>query len=273
MNQEVIEEQKQEVETDQKLDENPVEQQESTSEVVVTIGDEEPKEDEQRAAPWVRELRKKNREDQKRIRELEEQLRRVNPESQKPILGKKPTLSDFDYDEEKLSSALDKWYETKRQIELEAEKEKTAIAEQEITWKQKLSAYAEKKEELNFNDFDDAEETITTMLNQTQQGIIIQGADNPALVVYALGKNPTKAKELGSINDPVKFAFAISKLEGQLKVTQKKTVPAPEKVITGGTASKSSSVDSNLDKLREEARKTGDMSKVLAYKKQMRKTA
>jgi len=108
------------------------------------------------------------------------------------------------------------------------------------------------------------------MLNVTQQGVVIQGAENPALVIYALGKNPKKAKELASIADPVKFAFAIAKLETQLKVTGKRTPPPPEKTVGGGTAPIRGAVDSNLERLREDAARTGDYSKVYAYKKQKR---
>jgi hypothetical protein len=47
---------------------------EEPEEVIVTIGDEQPaEEEEQPSKNWVNELRKKNREDQKRIRELESQ--------------------------------------------------------------------------------------------------------------------------------------------------------------------------------------------------------
>ena len=105
--------------------------------------------------------------------------------------------------------------------------------------------------------------------NVTQQGIIVQGADNPALVVYALGKNPKKAKELASITDPVKFAIAVGKLETQLKVTNRKAPPPPEKTLQG-TGPKSGAVDSTLERLRADAEKTGDYTKVLQYKRQKR---
>jgi hypothetical protein len=76
-------------------------------------------------------------------------------------------------------------------------------------------------------------------------------------------------KELSSIKDPVKFAFAVAKLETQLKVSNRKAAPPPEKVVKG-TGRVSGSVDSTLERLREEAAKSGDMSKVIAYKRQMR---
>ena len=94
---------------------------------------------------------------------------------------------------------------------------------------------------------------------------MLQGADNPALVVYALGKNPKKAQELASIKDPVKFAFAVAKLEKDLKVTNRRAAPPPERVVSG-TGRVSGAVDSTLERLREEASKSGDMTKVLAYK-------
>jgi hypothetical protein len=110
---------------------------------------------------------------------------------------------------------------------------------------------------------------VQEQFNVTQQGILLQGLDNPALVVYALGKNPKRAKELASITDPVRFATAAGKLEAQLKVTNRPKPPAPPRVVTG-SAPISGSVDSNLERLRAEAEKTGDMTKVLRYKQQMR---
>jgi len=54
-----------------------------------------------------------------------------------------------------------------------------------------------------------------------------------------------------------------------LKVTNRKPATAPEKVLTG-TGSTSGSVDSTLDKLRAEAEKTGDYTKVTAYKRKLK---
>jgi hypothetical protein len=120
-------------------------------------------------------------------------------------------------------------------------------------------------------DFDDAEDTVKDILNVTQQGIIVKGAENPEFVVYALGKNPKKAQELAQIDDPIDFAFAISKLESKLKIATKKSAPPPEKTVKG-TGRVSGSVDSTLERLRAEAEKTGDYSKVMKYKRQLKAT-
>lgn len=242
-------------------------------EVVVTIGEEPPPaEDEEaaRAPEWVRELRKNHRELQRKNRELEEQLKGKSSAETKPAqLGPKPSLEACDYDAEKYETELTKWYEQKRQADEAAAKAEAEAKSQQEAWQAKLNSYGKAKTELKVKDFDDAEAVVQENFSQTQQGIILQGAENPALLVYALGKNPKKAKELASITDPVKYAFAVAKLETQLKVTNRKAAPPPEKTVRG-TGPVSGTVDSQLERLRADAEKTGDYSKVMAYKRQKR---
>ena len=238
-------------------------------EVIVTIGDEKPAEEEEQAPDWVRDLRRKNREDQKRIRELEAKLQQTQPQQAVPRLGPKPTLEGMDYDSQKYEAALEQWYSQKRQVDEFQSRVKQAEQQQMQAWQSKLEAYGTAKQSLKVRDYDDAEATVQEALNTVQQGVLLQGADNPAMVVYALGKNPAKAKELAAISDPVKFAFAVAKLEAQLKVAPKRTPPPPEGAIRS-TAPISGAVDSNLDRLRAEAERTGDYSKVIRYRAQLR---
>lgn len=239
-------------------------------EVVVTIGNEAPAEEPERAPEWVRELRKSHRELQRKVREYEEQSARVAAPVAIPTLGAKPKLEDHDYDTDRYEAALEAWYRQKDTVEA-ARKQAEAQAEaQRKAWQDKLEGYAKAKAELRVKDYEDAEATVQESLNTVQQGVLLQGADNPALVVYALGKNPKKAKELSAISDPVKFAFAVAKLEAQLKVNPAKRPPAPERAITGSSAPISGTVDSTLERLRAEAERTGDMTKVIRYKQQLR---
>jgi hypothetical protein len=269
---EVLEVDQEVAEPVEEVTEAPEESAES-DEVVISIGDEPIEEAKEQAPEWVRELRKADREKSKRIRELEAKLQSVASPDSKPItLGKKPSLSDdgIDYDAELFEQRLTEWHDRKRQIEQQENEQKRERDAQEQAWKDRLDAYAKSKESLKVKDYEDAEAVAQETLNVTQQGILVQGADNPALIIYALGKNPAKAKELAGIKDPVKFAFAIAKLETQLKVTNRKAPPPPEKVIQG-TGRASGAIDSTLERLRAEAEKTGDMSKVLAYKRNNRK--
>lgn len=247
------------------------ETEEDDSVVVSIAGDAPAPEDEEaeRAPDWVRDLRKQHREEKRRNRELQEKLEQLTGAGKPAELAKKPTLEGADFDTDRFEKELEAWYEQKRKHD-EAEASRKAeqeAAEQE--WQSKLESYQTAKSGLRVRDYDDAEEVVQDTMNVTQQGMILQGAENPALLVYALGKNPTRAKELSEIKDPVKFAFAVARLETQLKVTSKKASPKPEKMLSGAGRT-SGSVDNTLERLRAEAAKTGDFSKVTAYKRQKR---
>ena len=180
----------------------------------------------------------------------------------------KPTLESYDYDAEKYEAALTSYFEQKRQQADEAARAKEAEAQRQAGWQAQLNRYATAKADLKLPDYDDAESAVQDQFSEVQQSIMLSGAENPALLVYALGKNPAKAKELAAITDPVKYAFAVAKLETTLKVTPRKA-PPPEKSVSG-TGSTSGAVDSQLERLREEAAKTGDYTKVMQYKNSRR---
>jgi hypothetical protein len=241
-------------------------------EVIVTIGD-EPVPEPQETAPapeWVRELRRVNREREREIKELRDKLAAKEADPP-PVLdpGKKPTLEDYDYDTEAYEREITAWYERKRDADAELMRQLKADQEQQKAWQAKLDGYGKAKAELRVPDYEEAEAVAQATFTVPQQSIIVAGAENPALLIYAMGRSPAKAKELAAITDPVKFTFAIAKLEAQLKVTPRKAPPAPEKQIrsTGGVPM-SGAVDSTLERLRDEAAKTGDMTKVMAYKRQ-----
>lgn len=243
-------------------------------EVVISIDGEAPpqqEEEEARAPEWVRDLRKQHREEKRRVKELQQRLAQYEQkETGVAPLGKKPTLESVDYDTERYETELASWYEKKRAHD---ERETAVKAEQQSVqqeWEQKLETYQEAKTSLKVRDFEFAEEVVQDTLSVMQQGMIVQGSENPALLVYALGKNPNKAKELASINDPVKFAFAVAKLETQLKISNRKASVSPERKISG-TGRPSGTVDNTLDRLRAEAEKTGDYTKIIKYKRQKQK--
>jgi hypothetical protein len=256
------------MENEVEIEDEPVEQPaEEADEVVVSIGEEEPQQQEEPAhAPeWVRELRKTNRELKRQNQELQGRMQQAVPQA--ITLGKKPTLEDHDYDAEKFEQSLESWYDRKRHTDEQQARQDAEVQTQNRAWQSKLEGYAKARAELRVSDFEEAEAVAQELFSVTQQGVMLQGADNPALVVYALGKSPKKAKELAEIKDPVKFAFAVAKLEKDMKVTNRKSAPPPERVVSG-TARNSGSVDSTLDRLRDEAARTGNMTKVIAYKRQ-----
>ena len=262
-------------------DETPPTDDETSAEdeeFVITVGDEEPKpsEDDEfngKPAPtWVKDLRKQSREDKKRIKELEAQLQKSQP-AEKPIeVGAKPKLSDFDYDEDKFEQAVEQWHERKRQVEQQQESHRAEEEKAQQAWQQKMHSYEERRQSVaaKVRDFEEVEEAAKDKLSPTQQGILIHAADNPELIMYHLGKNPTKAKELSEITDPIQFAFAAAKLDAQMKIQTRKPATQPERKPSG-SGSLNGVVDKKLAQLEAEAERTGDRTELIKYKKSLQK--
>lgn len=185
------------------------------------------------------------------------------------VLPEKPKLENYDYDEVKFDEAIEQWYDKKIQIESKKREKEQQIKEEEQKWQNKIATYVEESKKLNVSDYSEKEEVVKEKLSQVQQGILLDVVKNPAQFVYALGRS-SKLNDLSSIENPILFAAELARLETQIKVNNKtqKTPPPPEKVvrgISGGT------LDTKLEQLRKEAEKTGDFSKVFAYKKQINK--
>lgn len=245
-------------------------------EVVISFGEESPasSEDENRAPEWVRELRKSNREKDRKLREQEAEIARLKGTGQPAatVVGEKPTLEGCDFDTGKFEQALDAWHARKREADDQASAKTRSEEQQRAHWQTRIDAVTKAGAALKVKDYEDAATAFEDQFSIVQQGIVIGGPDDPktsALLRYALGKNPKKAKELASITDPVKFAFAVAKLETQLKVTPRKAAPAPDTPVRSAVPG-AAAVDNQLERLRAEAAKTGDLSKVIAYKNAQR---
>lgn len=256
-------------------------------EYVVTFGDELPPEEPddelgfegQPAPQWlkeervkIREIKKQEKEKDRRIRELEQQLNQ-GQQSKEVVLALKPKLADYGYDEDdpEYVKALEEWAD---QTALAKDQERKKQAEQEQAakdWENKVATYETKKAAIKakVRDFDDVEKEARDVLSVQQQGILIHAAKNPELIMYHLGRNPEKAKKLAEINDPIQFAFAAAEIDSQMKVQTRKPQTNPERKPSG-SASISGAVDSKLEALEKEADRTGNRSKVIAYKKSLK---
>lgn len=250
-------------------EEKPAKQQEEAGELQVSIGEEPEVKQVKESPEWVKELRKQHRLQAKRIRELEAA---AAAREQGVKLPEKPKLDQYDYDEVKFEQAMDAYYAAKASHDAKAAQIEAQRQQEYESAVQKRARYTEASQALKVSDYKDAEDEVINALSEAQQGMILSGADRPELLVYALGKNPAKLHELASIKDPVRFAFAASKLEKDLKVSNRKSESArPETTVKTTAATKATS--NTLERLREEAMRTGDMTKVLAFKQKMRKSS
>lgn len=223
--------------------------------------------------PLVKKLRaiaKEEARERKRLeREKQELERKIAPApANEPIaLGAKPTLESVGYDEDAYQQQLDAWYETKARLDAQKRQQEAAQKAAQEEFSTIINAHRQKAAALKKVDYEEMADLVGSNLSPVQQEFILRGADDSAKLVYALGKYPAKLKELAAIKDPARFAFAVAKLETQLK-TQKRSTVQPEKVLSGGKGVVSA--DKELAMLEAEAERTGDRTKVIAYKRKLK---
>ena len=231
----------------------------------------DPEEEEAKQAPaWVKDLRKKHRESERDKKKLEKELADIKAKLEPALepLPDKPKFEDFAYDEEKYDAALQGWHEQKLKHEAQKQQERQKAEAAEQKFVERREAYQTRKSEIaaKVPDMQEAEELVVSMFDETKQGILLTAAEDPAQLIYALAKNPKKLQDLASIDDPIRFTAEAAKLEARMKVTKRTPKVVPERKIQGGASASTS--ESHLDRLRKEAEKTGDYSKVIAYKRQ-----
>ncbi len=217
--------------------------------------------------PLVRTLRNQLRETQRENR----QLKRTTPQP-RVELGPKPKFEDFDYDEEKFNQATDDWYARKAVVDRENEQRAAEQRQVEEQGNAILSAYQDRAKKLPVSDFDAAHQYVSDELGEQRASIIIAGSDDAEKLIYALYKSPAKLEALQKIENPIRFAFAAAALQKDLK-TMKRRAPAPDTPIRSNAGNDASASDKRLAKLEAEADRTGDRTKVVAYKRQLRAAA
>lgn len=266
-----------EEQTDIELDQPVVEDEKKPSEeteilnqeqIAVVFGeDETPKPEEDSAV--IRALRKQNRDLNKKVKELAKQTEKT------PELGPKPTLESCDMDDKQFEEKLIKWHEDSKKHESQKAKEQEENERQQQEWAKRVDNYQKRKLEFSsrVNDYEDKESVVEEVLNPTQIGIILDVCDKSDEMIYALGTNTKKLQELAKISNPVRFSSAIGKLEDKMKTISRKPSTQPEETIKGDKPM-SSQVDKRLEQLRSEvsAGKEGALSKLIAYKRQMKKS-
>lgn len=254
-------------------------------ELVVSIGDEEPESD-PAAAPdapaWVKKVRSINKQVVKENRELKRKLDELSATSpaataSAPQMPEEPELENFDYDTDRFKEAHRAWAKEVAKIERDAEdaaRQRKAAEEADRTaWAAQLAKHQKAGKDLPVADYEDAESSVFTVLDQTQRGIIINYADNSALLVYGLKGNPAKLQSLADIKDPGRFIKAMTLLETQLKTSKRRPTTLPETRVAHSATGKSTNSGAELDKLRAQAAITGDYTPVMKYKAKLRAEA
>lgn len=255
-----------ELEEGQDLPEEQVGQAEEEDELVVSFGDEG--EEQPSDSDLVRHLRQQLRERDKREAEAKAVVTPVDP-------GPKPTLAECDYDEEVFERRLEKWKDDSRaaqSAESQAEENRRKANE---AWQQQLTQHYEKATKLpiKIDAYKAAEQNIVSTLSIEQQSAIVRYSKDSAKLILALDRQPAQLAELAKTSDAGSLVYKIAELDGKLKMTTKRKAPPPEEHVRGSASLENIGTDKRLEKLEKEADRTGDRSKVIAYKRSLKSNA
>lgn len=243
------------------------------AELVVSIGEEPQAEtDDEKAPSWVKDLRKQNRELVRALRQKDAELGKLKTAAAPAtaILGPKPTLEGCDFDAEKFEAELEGWHAKKREAD-DAQRQRQQAEEQSRTrWQGRLDDVTKAGAALKVRDAEEAAEVFDSTFSVLQQSVIVDGPEDPkdaALLRYALGKNPGVAKKLATIENPVRFAFAVARvLNKDLTVKPRTAPPPPDRVVRSGVAGAAAG-DVKLAELHRKAQETGNYQEYFAYKR------
>ncbi|RPF70451.1 hypothetical protein [Aurantiacibacter spongiae] len=213
----------------------------------------------------IRELRERNRELTAQLKAAETGKREEQIE-----VGPEPTIEDdgIDYDAEKFAIAWREWNERKARAERQ-EQEKAKEREQEAAkWGEVQRAYETDKASLNIPNFDEAEAQVAAILPESHRALLLKSGKGAALVA-ALHRSPTTLEELSKL-DPADAAMKIGELRSKVQM-KTRARPQPDRPVKGNAAP--TSADKELERLEKEAERTGDRTKVIRYKKELRSRA
>lgn len=195
-------------------------------------------------------------------RENAELKAKVAPPAPPPTVkepGPRPKLADFGGDEDKLSQAIVQW--AKDTDAKEAEQVRVKNAEEKIA-----ASYREKIAKLNRPDFIAQQNVVAAALSQAQQAILLSKTKETAVLVYGLGKDPAKLRQLAALTDPLDFHAALRDVERTMKVTDKRRPPNPPETVVRGNSGGGGTLNNKYrEKLEAEADRTNNRAKLQAY--------
>lgn len=208
----------------------------------------------QEAPEWVKKVREENRELKRQLKQRGSQPEQVQ------ALREKPTLDAHDYDSDAYEQDVQQWFTEKQQHDAKVQAETAKYQQYHERYKADVDAIKAKAP-----DYDEIELSVIDVLSEKHQGLLQMAADNPARIVYALGKNsPAQLEKLSKL-DEVQFVKQIALMEQQMSSKGKSRNPNKPKPKTHELEGGAGGGDTQLAKLEAEAAKTGDRSKIHAY--------
>lgn len=236
------------------------------------IGFAEDGEDEEDDTPLVKRLRDQVRTLQ-RSRRAPQQPAANDPE---PVVPERPrSLADFDYDEDRFNAAIDAYEGKKDEHASWQRREETRKADRERAAEDQGRQLEQQRKALGVDEsvYKARAAKVYDALSEQQVAVLVEAADNPSRLIFALGGSDTRLDMLAGQEKLAKFAAMVGTMEKEVKMG-KKSPPPPESRVRGATAPVAAgSSDKKLAALQAKAEKTGDRSELIAYKASLKSRA
>lgn len=209
----------------------------------------------------------------------ENELLRLNAQQAKP--KERPNEDDFDTREDYLK-ADQKWIDERaRSIADERFQElnkanisQTTQQQYSETIDKQIDSHYERVASLKMPNYAELEGKAADALGDEVCREILANNEASHLIMAHLGANPHKAQHYKSMIDngqPIKAVMAIGELGAKLSIKPKnQSTPDPETKIAPGETASTTANERKLEKLRAEAAASGDMSKLLEFKRSLR---
>ena len=206
----------------------------------------------------IRDLRRKLREKDRELAGLRRAPERIE-------VGEKPTLESCEYDEERFETALVQWRERKAQADAQTAEQQERAKRQQEAEEGLRSGYEASKASLGVADFEDREAAVIAALPADYDKLLLHSGKGAELIV-ALSNSPGKLEALAKSN-PLEAAMMVGELRSKLQMGTRKA-PQPDRPVRGNAAP--ASADKELARLEAEAERTGDRTKLIAYRRKLK---
>lgn len=278
---------------------------ESPKEFDLVLENDEPASEEQQVPARVhihklQKIKAQKREKEDEIKELRDELEQLKTNRvNTPVLQQQnetyvpaPSLSQYDYDEDKYAEAMANYVASKTREEtsrqLEEQRNKHSQQQQLASLSKKVEGHIERADDfisknnasgLTADMYITAETAVRNSLDPNNSGIVDQivahMGNGSEKVMYYLGRNAGELlrvqQELQQDHSGISALMHLGSLKEKLNQKQSHKVssaPPPENVLSGDV---SSTVDTNLQKAYEKAAQSGDVQKMVSVKAEARR--
>lgn len=213
------------------------------------------------------------------LREQSRQLKEKSTQQAQPVttldnLPPKPQLGDegIDWDEEKLSEAMDKWYENKAQAEAHQKTQKAKAEQFQTKLQERGEVYKQERATAikRMAGYEQAEELVSGLPEPLQAALLLN-SQKPTLTVMALARNEKLRQEIEDAynNDHIRLGYLIADIDRRAG-----TAPRAKKDVNGAPQVKGSGGAKNIGQLeaaKEKARSSGNWDPYFELKAKLEK--